>query len=108
MRERGRWTVRDLRRDNRSVLLSSLFFEQPRSRQDLSEETGLSPASVSNVVRELIDDGIVVEAGSVDSDGGRPRVLLQMDPGYGYVIGVDIGETRVQVGLFDLAMTERA
>jgi predicted NBD/HSP70 family sugar kinase len=108
MRERRRWTVRDLRRDNRSVLLSSLFFEQLRSRQELSEATGLSPASVSNVVRELIHEGIVVEAGSVDSDGGRPRVLLQINPDYGYVIGVDVGEIRVRVELFDLTMTERA
>jgi predicted NBD/HSP70 family sugar kinase len=108
MLERRRSTVRDLRRDNRSVLLSSLYFDQPRSRHDLSEATGLSPASVSNVVRELIDEGIVAEAGSVDSDGGRPRVLLQINPDYGYVIGVDVGETRVQVELFDLMMTERA
>src|SRR3984893_4699399 len=108
MRESRRWPVRDLRRDHRSVLLSSWFFEQLRSRQELSEATGLSPASVSNVVRELIDDGIVVEAGSVDSDGGRPRVLLQVNPDYGYVIGVDVGEIRVRVELFDLTMTERA
>jgi predicted NBD/HSP70 family sugar kinase len=108
MRERRRWTVRDLRRDNRSALLSSLFFEQPQSRADLSEVTGLSPASVSNVVRELIDEGIVVEAGSVDSEGGRPRVLLQVNPDYGYVIGVDVGEIRVRVELFDLTMAERA
>jgi predicted NBD/HSP70 family sugar kinase len=108
MLERRRSTVRDLRRDNRSVLLSSLYFDQPRSRHDLSEATGLSAASVSNVVRELIDEGIVAEAGSVDSDGGRPRVLLQINPDYGYVIGVDVGETRVQVELFDLMMTERA
>ena len=108
MQERRRWTVRDLRRDNRSVLLSSLFFEQLRSRQELSEATGLSPASVSNVVRELIGEGIVVEAGSVESDGGRPRVLLQINPDYGYVIGVDVGEIRVRVELYDLTMTERA
>lgn len=108
MVERRRWTVRDLRRDNRSVLLSSLYFDRPSSRQDLSEATGLSPASVSNVVRELIRDGIVFEAGSVDSDGGRPRVLLQINADYGYVIGVDVGETRVRVELFDLTMTERA
>jgi predicted NBD/HSP70 family sugar kinase len=106
--ERKRGTVRDLRRDNRSALLWSLYFDQPRSRQDLSQSTGLSPASVSNVVRELIDEGIVVEAGSVDSDGGRPRVLLRMSPDYGYVIGVDVGETRVRVELFDLTMTELA
>jgi len=108
MRERRRWTVHDLRRDNRSVLLSSLFFEQPRSRHELSAATGLSPASVSNVVRDLIDEGIVTEAGSVDSAGGRPRTLLQVNPDHGYVIGVDVGETRVRVELFDLRLTERA
>ena len=53
MPERRRWTVRDLRRDNRSVLLWSLYFDQPCSRQD-SRGTGLSSASVSNVIRELI------------------------------------------------------
>jgi predicted NBD/HSP70 family sugar kinase len=90
------------------MLLSSLYFDQPRSRQDLSETTGLSAASVSNVIRELIHDGIVVEAGSVDSDGGRPRVMLEINPDYGYVIGVDVGETRVRVELFDLMMIERA
>jgi len=106
--EKKRWTVRDLRRDNRTVLLWSLFSSQPCSRQDLSEATGLSTASVSNVIRELISDGIVTEAGSVDSDGGRPRVLLRMNPSYGYVIGIDVGETRVRVELFDPTMAVRA
>src|ERR1700721_1020125 len=104
MRERRRWTVHDLRRDNRSVLLSSLFFAQPSSRQELSAATGLSAASVSNVVRDLIDDGIVVEAGSVDSDGGRPRMLLQVNPQHGYFIGVAVGETRVPVGRLALRL----
>ena len=108
MAERKRSTVRDLRRDNRSVLLWSLFIGQPCSRQDLSWATGLSTASVSNVVREFIDEGIVTEAGSVDSDGGRPRALLQMDPDYGRVIGVDVGETRIRVEMFDMTMAMRA
>jgi len=108
MLDRTRGTVRDLRRDTRSALLRSLYFRQSHSRQELSEATGLSQASVSNVVRELLDEGVVIETGSVDSDGGRPRVLLAVNPQYGYVIGVDIGETRIQVELFDLSMTERA
>jgi len=108
MDERRRSTVRDLRRDNRSVLLWTLFANQPCSRQDLSEATGLSSASVSNVIRELISDGIVIEAGSVDSDGGRPRILLEMNHSRGYVAGVDVGETRVLVELFDLTMSVRA
>ncbi|MCW2935509.1 MAG: transcriptional repressor of the xylose operon [Actinomycetia bacterium] len=103
-----RGTVRDLRRETRSAALWSLYRGPPRSRHELSEMTGLSPASTSNVVRELLDEGILVEAGLADSDGGRRRGLLRMAPEYGYVIGVDIGETRVDVELFDLAMTVRA
>jgi len=108
MLDRRRGTVRDLRRENRAAVLWWLYFSQPSSRQELSAATGLSPASVTNVVRELLDDGIVIEAGSVDSDGGRPRVMLEINPDHGYVIGVDIGETRVRVELFDLTMAERA
>src|SRR3984957_4194940 len=108
MQDRKRGTLRDLRRETRSALLWPLYLGSYRSRLELSEMTGLSPASVSNVVRELLDEGVLIEAGSVDSDGGRPRVLLQMNPEYGYVIGVDIGETRVEVELFDLAMKARA
>ena len=108
MRDQKRGTVLDLRRENRAVVLWSLHLSQSRSRQELSTATGLSAGSVTNVVRELIDEGIVIETGLAESDGGRPRAMLGMNPGYGYVIGVDIGETRTRVGLFDLTMTERA
>ena len=67
-------TVRDLRAGNRARVLRALYFDQPRSRQELAGVTGLSQASVSNVVAELIADGVVVEAGQVESDGGRPPV----------------------------------
>ena len=91
----ARTTVRDLRRHNRSVLLSRLFFDGPLSRHELARLSGLSAATVSNVTADLVDDRLVVEAGQVESDGGRPRVLLRVDPEYGYVVGIDVGETGV-------------
>ena len=103
-----RTNVRDVRRRNRSVLLSKLYFDGTLSRQDLSERTGLSAASVSNLVAELIDEGVVEEAGSEESDGGRPRILLRVAPDFAHVVGIDVGETRVQVELFDLSMTALA
>jgi predicted NBD/HSP70 family sugar kinase len=108
MRDRKHGTVRDLRRGNRAAVLWSLYLSQARSRQELSAATGLSAASVTNVVRELIVEGIVIETGLAESDGGRPRTMLGMNPEHGYVIGVDIGETRTRVELFDLTMGERA
>jgi predicted NBD/HSP70 family sugar kinase len=106
--ERKRTTGRDIRRQNRSALLSELFFNGPLSRLELAERTGLSPATASNVTAELIAERLIVEAGQVESDGGRPRVLLRVDPEYGHVIGVVVAETGVLVELFDLAMTRLA
>jgi predicted NBD/HSP70 family sugar kinase len=97
-------TTRDIRRQNRSLLLTKLFFDGPLSRLELSQLTGLSSATVSTVTGELLDDELIVEAGQVESNGGRPRVLLRVDPAYGYAIGVDVGETGVTVELFDLGM----
>ncbi len=101
-------TVRDLRRHNRSVLLSTLYRGAPRSRLELGQVTALSQATVSNVVGELIEEGLVVEAGLVGSDGGRPRTLLRVNPGYTRVVGIDVGETRIRAEVVDLAMTPLA
>jgi predicted NBD/HSP70 family sugar kinase len=97
--------VRDVRRANRASLLTDLFHGGRQSRQQLGDTTALSQASVSNLVGEMIDEGLVEEAGLVGSDGGRPRALLRVTPGYGYVVGADVGETRVLVELYDLAMS---
>jgi len=85
-----------------------LYFDGPLSRQELGPATGLSSGSISNVVAELASEGLLEEAGVVDSDGGRPRTLLRIAPGGGLFVGIDIGETRVRVELFDLSLTELA
>ncbi|MFE7572152.1 ROK family protein [Streptomyces sp. NPDC057539] len=108
MAERNRRTVRDLRRGNRARVVRRLYFDGPLSRQELGPATGLSSGSISNVVAELAAEGLLEEAGVVDSDGGRPRTLLRVAPGGGLLIGIDIGETRVRVELFDLSLTELA
>ncbi|MFD0636046.1 ROK family protein [Catenulispora yoronensis] len=104
----GAQTTRDLRRRSRAALLSSVYLGQAASRPDLVRLTGMSSAAVSNVVSGLIADGLVAEAGSVDSNGGRPRTVLEARPGYGYVVGVDIGETHIQVVLFDWTLSTLA
>ena len=101
-----RGTVLDLRRGNRAALLRALYFDAPSSRQELGIATGLSPASVSNVVNELLDIGLVIEAGAENSDGGRPRVLLEVNRDYAFVVGIDVGETRIRAELFGLTLGE--
>ncbi|GID27320.1 putative NBD/HSP70 family sugar kinase [Paractinoplanes brasiliensis] len=106
--ETRRTTVRDVRRANRSSLLTDLFHGGLQSRQQLAASTALSQASVSNLIGEMIEEGLVEEAGLVGSDGGRPRVLLRVRPSFRYVVGADVGETRVLVELYDLHMSRLA
>lgn len=100
----GKATVRDLRRVNRAAVLQALFQEGPLNRPALAQLTRLSSGSITNVTGALLEEGLVFEAGLEDSDGGRPRALLRVNPDFGAVVGVELGETRVRVDAFDLAM----
>ncbi len=80
----------------------------PMTRQEVGDAAGFSPATVSNLVGDLIEQGVIVEVGVEDSDGGRPRTLLAVNPSYAYVVGVDVGEQGTLVELFDLAMNALA
>jgi predicted NBD/HSP70 family sugar kinase len=102
-RLRVRTTNTDVRRANRAALLRPLLLGGPTHRIDLGELTGLSSASVTTVVADLIAEGLIVEAGTQGSDGGRPRVLLTPNPRLAS-IGVDVGETSICIEAFDLQM----
>ena len=98
-------TVSDVRQRNRAQALRSVILTGQTSRAELARECGLSVASVTNLVSELISEGLIVEAGSVASSGGRPVTLLAPNPAGAYFLGADVGERGVAVELFDLSMT---
>ena len=103
----GTSTVQALRRENRARALWDLYLHGPGSRQRIGAGAGVSPATVSNVLGELRDEGLVHESGSSASTGGRPSTIVSITADYGYVVGVDVGESSVLVELFDLAMQVR-
>ena len=97
-------TVLDIRRINRSTVLRRIYLGRSMRRQELSQHSGLSSAAVTNVVTELLEEGIVIEAGMEASQGGRPRSILSINPHYGYFIGVEVGDTLTRIELFDLTL----
>ena len=101
-------TTRDLRRGNRVTVLRRLYFGGPSSRLDLASATGLSPATVGNVIAELLKGKIVIETGQLDSEGGRPAVLVRVNPKHAAAVGVDVGETGTAIELFDLTLQKLA
>lgn len=103
-----RRTTRDVRLANRASVLYTLRREGPISRQDVAVRAGVSAATAANVVGQLLEEGVLGEAGQLPSNGGRPASLTGINPGYGAIVGVDLGETAVRLELFDLALQRTA
>ena len=101
-------TARDIRRGNRHEVLRHVIAASPVSRRELAQATGLSVATVANLVGELQERGMLVEVGYEDSAGGRPRGLLAPRADGGALIGVDVAETYIHVELFDLHLSLKA
>lgn len=75
LRPRTKVLPEQARNHNRALVLQTLFHVGAMSRADLSRETGLTRVTISDLIAELIDDGIVVERESKRPRGrvNRPR-----------------------------------
>lgn len=95
-RSRGKVLPEHARNHNRSLVLQTLFHEGAMSRADLSRETGLTRVTISDLVAELIDDGIVAERGLREGNRpGKPATLVDIDrPGH-QIISIDLSEPDV-------------
>ena len=89
---------------NIQAILLSLLQDGQMSRVELAEKLSLSNTTITNLISELINDGIIleekVEKPEVRRRVGRPRRMLRLVPSARYAIGVHIG-----VGLFRVAIT---
>lgn len=61
------------------------------SRVELTEATGLTQPSISNIVRKLLNDGVVRETGGTVATGGKPRTLLTINARAAFGIGIQLG-----------------
>lgn len=73
------------------------------SRVELAEATGLTPATITHAIRELIEVGFVHEVGTAASSGGSPRRLLQLEPTACYTVGIQLDRFTATGVVVDLA-----
>ncbi|SFT14879.1 ROK family transcriptional regulator [Paenibacillus sp. BC26] len=71
------------------------------SRKALSEETGLSQASLTKITKTLIEQGYLVEGERVGSGLGRKEVLLYARADRHRFLGIDIGGHKIRVAIAD-------
>lgn len=98
-----------IRSANRAAVVDVLRLRGQATRAELCQLTGLSRSTVSSLVGELTQRGLVAErATAVMSSSGRPPSVVMLDRSAGLGIGVDIGVRHLAVAVGDLSRTVHA
>ncbi|SDO33337.1 ROK family transcriptional regulator [Alkalicoccus daliensis] len=95
-------SFRHMKSLNRSLILNTIRRHQAISRAEIAKETNLTPPTVTNIVNELIKENMVFESSAGESKGGRKPILLKIKSDSRFVIGVDIGVSKVRLVVSDL------
>jgi predicted NBD/HSP70 family sugar kinase len=96
---------RAIRRFNLGLVMRLIAEEGSRSRTTLALETGLNKSTVSSLVAELIDAGLLRDAPQDEPPGtvGRPPQSVELDPDGPFVLGLEINVDYLAVWATDLA-----
>jgi glucokinase-like ROK family protein len=87
---------------NKSLILNVIRTEGPISRADIAKRTQLTAPTVTNIVGELLESGLVIESDLGASSGGRKPILLRIHSQAFQVIGIDVGARDIKLVLTNL------
>lgn len=95
-----------LRLHNYQLIKKCIYQNSPISRVELSQKLGLTNASITGMVTQMLTKGLLREtqnhAERGDTGAGRPRVMLEFTPNAYYICGVDVGPYSINYLLTDL------
>jgi len=95
-----------LRESNRDKVLQALRALGVASRPEVARHTGLSRSTVSTIVAELVDEGLIVSRANgrrQAAGSGRPPALIALNPSGGMAVGMDFGKRHLSIALADLS-----
>jgi len=79
------------RSHNRALVLQSLYRTSGLSRADVAREVGLTRVTISDLVSDLIDEGLVIELGvRSDARPGKPATVLDINRSGFTIVGIDL------------------
>ncbi|MCM3720214.1 ROK family transcriptional regulator [Fictibacillus phosphorivorans] len=90
---------------NRSLVLQSILRLEKPTRQEIAAFTKLTPATITNIITELIAEKLVVETGSMEGGekrAGRKTIALDLNEESKRIAGVHIRSDRVEFGIMTL------
>jgi len=87
---------------NRSIILKTIRHYGPISRSEIAKRNKISPTTVTAAVRELLQEGLVREDSVGTSSGGRKPILIRFSPESGFIIGVAITNSSIEIAEMNL------
>ncbi len=85
-------------------IIRTLFIETEKSRSALAKDLNLSNAGLTLAIKPLMNEGLVIEAGKIDTGKvGRKELKLKLKNGYGSFLGIDIRKHNLYVDSMDLS-----
>lgn len=81
-----------IKNSNRDRILECIYRNPGFSRKDISDMTGITPATVTTTVAAMVAEGMITQLGRVEEDKGtigRSRIALDINASFGCVIGVE-------------------
>ena len=84
--------IRDI---NSTLVLEAIINQGSISRANIAKELGLTKATISAIVDNLIKKDFILEVGSDNTKLGRKPILLSINKNAGYIISIDIGVNEI-------------
>ena len=95
-------TQQQTKEHNRNLVLRMLFEHDRISRAEIARRTTLTRTTVSEIVGDQIQEGLVREVGIGSSLGGKSPIMLSLVADARHVIGVDLAHDRFTGAVVDL------
>lgn len=87
-------THQQTKQHNRDLVLRTIFANESISRAEVARVTNLTRTTVSDVVNNLLEEGLVEEVGRGESIGGKTPILLSIVADSRYLIGLNLAQDK--------------
>ncbi len=85
----------------KSMIFNILDKTESASINELSKELNISVPKTTNLIAELIEEGIISDYGKFESTGGRKANLYGLIGDAGFILGVDVKKYYINIGLLN-------
>ena len=100
--------IEDARIFNRRLVFETIFQRAPISRVEIANIVGLKPQTISSITRELLEQGLISEAGRSSGLRGQPQIYLEPNADAGFSVGIHVDRNHCQLMICDLKRSARA